>query len=62
MDDQWNEKLRCPACRKTGIVSLTQAENEDIPTVSKMAEGFEVVPTEHGPLFRCKACDMEADP
>jgi hypothetical protein len=33
MIDDWNEKLRCPMCRKTAMASLSQAEGDDTPTV-----------------------------
>jgi hypothetical protein len=44
------------------MASLIQAENEDIPTVSNITDGFYVVPTRYGPSFRYNDCDVEVDP
>ena len=62
MDDGWTEKLLCPDCRKTGVVDLILREDEEIPTVRNISESFRVVAGEHGPSFRCAACDVEARP
>jgi hypothetical protein len=62
MADQWNEKLRCSKCRKTGIASLSQGERDNTPTVESIPNGFKVVQTEYGPDFRCGACDIAVDP
>jgi DNA-directed RNA polymerase subunit RPC12/RpoP len=62
MDDQWSERLRCPKCSETGMVSLTLPERAEIPKVNDIAAGFKVVQTQHGPSFRCENCDVEVDP
>jgi hypothetical protein len=59
--DEWDEKLRCPSCGKTGTVSLSQA-NSDMPTVLSITDGFKAVQTEYGPDFRCGTCDIAVDP
>ena len=41
--DEWNEKLQCPKCGKTGMASLSQGDEADIPTVNSVPDGFEVV-------------------
>jgi hypothetical protein len=50
MTDDWNEKLRCPNWRKTGIVSLHQGKSGDTPTVQSVPDGFKVVNTLYGPI------------
>jgi hypothetical protein len=55
VDDQWNEKLSCPRCQNTGMVSLTQAEGTYVP-VDAMPGGFKVVKTEFGINFECEVC------
>jgi hypothetical protein len=40
MDDQWNEKLRCPRCNHTGVVGLSQPKGAYIPVVDIMPDGF----------------------
>ena len=62
MTDQWNEKLRCPKCSKTGMTSLSQAEGDRIATVLTMPVGFTIVQTEFGPDFRCATCGTAVDP
>jgi hypothetical protein len=62
MIDDWNEKLRCPSCRKTGMASLSQAAGDGTPTVEFVPDGFKVVKTVDGPNFRCMACDVPVDP
>jgi hypothetical protein len=47
MIDDWNEKLRCPMCRKTAMASLCQAEGDDTPTVEFVPEGFNSGPDFH---------------
>jgi hypothetical protein len=59
--DDWNEKLRCPKCGRTGVVSLSQID-DDMPTVLSITESFKAVQTEHGPDFRCGTCDIAVDP
>lgn len=60
--DQWTEQLRCPQCRRTGMVNLYQGRNDDTPTVDDLPEGFKIVITEYGPGFRCATCDVAAEP
>jgi hypothetical protein len=62
MIDEWNEKLRCPNCRKTGMASLSQGDGDDTPTAQSVPGGFKVFNTQHGPTFRCENCDVEVDP
>jgi hypothetical protein len=62
MIDEWNEKLRCPNCGKTGTVSLSQGKSDDTPTVNLIAVGFKAVDTQYGPEFRCGNCDVTVDP
>ena len=62
MHDQSNEQLRCPKCRTTGMASLSQGENDEVPTVLIVPVGFEVVQTEFGPDFQCGACNVRVDP
>jgi ribosomal protein S27AE len=58
----WNEKLRCPKCHKTGMASLHHGEGDDAPTVESVPEGFKVVMTPHGPDFYCGTCNVPAEP
>ena len=60
--DQWNELLRCPQCRNTGLASLWQGKDGDTPTVDDIPEGFKIVMTEYGPCFICAACGVAVDP
>ncbi len=60
--DEWNEKLRCPNCNKTGMVSLSLNEDADMPTVDGIADGFRVVQTEFGPDFHCTTCNVAVVP
>ena len=60
--DYWNEQLRCPQCRKTGMASLYQGQNDDTPTVDDIPEGFNVVITEYGPDFVCATCGVAVEP
>lgn len=62
MTDEWNEKLQCPSCRKTGMASLSQGERDYAPTVQVVPDGFKVVQTEYGPDFHCEACDVAVEP
>jgi hypothetical protein len=61
MMDQWNEKLRCSACRKTGMAAMTQDQEADRPTVQSVPDGFKVVQTKHAPTFYCETCDVEVE-
>ncbi|MDB5575649.1 MAG: hypothetical protein JWR80_825 [Bradyrhizobium sp.] len=62
MTDQWNEQLCCPNCRKTGMASLTQGKDDQMPAVQSVPEGFKVVQTEYGPDFHCMACNIAVEP
>jgi hypothetical protein len=62
MSDIWNEKLRCPQCRKTGMATLSQATTIAPPTVDVVPEGFKIVAGKNGPDFHCSDCDVPAEP
>ena len=62
MKDEWNERLRCPLCLKTGTVSLCQAEDDDLPTIQSVPDGFKVIKTEDGLDFQCVACEVMVEP
>lgn len=61
MIDEWNEKLRCMKCGKSGMARLAQ-QDDDVPVVQAIADGFKVVDTSFGPAFHCKECDVEVAP
>jgi hypothetical protein len=61
MTDEWNEQLRCPHCRRTGVARLSQGEH-DTPTVQIVPDGFKVVQTSYGPNFECATCNVAVDP
>ena len=61
MTDQWTEQLRCPQCRQTGTVSLSQTLADAVPTVNRVADGFKALHTVFGPNFLCAACQVEVD-
>jgi hypothetical protein len=62
MSDEWNEKLQCPKCGKTGMASLSQGDT-DVPTVNSVPDGFKVITTLHGgPDFQCTTCNVPAVP
>jgi hypothetical protein len=62
MDEQWNERLECPICRRVGHAGLVIPSNEEIPTVTTLAEGFKVVQATHGPNFKCERCGVPVRP
>ena len=62
MIDQWTEELRCRSCANTGIVSLSQVEGDQTPTVLSIPDGLKVVQTEYGPDFHCETCNVPALP
>ena len=62
MSDDWSEKLRCPKCGKTGVASLSQSEDAEIPTVHSVPDGFKVVATLYGPDFHCGTCNTAVEP
>jgi hypothetical protein len=60
--DEWNEKLQCPKCGKTGRASLSQGDDAEIPTVHSVPDGFKVVATLYGIDFHCRACNVAVVP
>jgi hypothetical protein len=62
MTDQWNEKLRCPQCRKTGMASLSQDDDADLPVVGNVPDGFMAIHTQYGPDFHCGTCNVAVEP
>jgi hypothetical protein len=62
MTDQWNEQLECPQCRQTGLVSLSQPEDAEMPVVDRVSDGFKTIQTECGPNFHCGACAVPVYP
>jgi hypothetical protein len=60
MNGDWNEKLRCLKCGKTGVAALSQGG--DMPIVHVVPVGFKVVDTGVGPAFYCEGCDVEVAP
>jgi hypothetical protein len=62
MTDRWEERLRCPRCRKVGSASLLQDHGDDMPTVVRVSEGFSDVQTEYDPSFQCGVCNVQVDP
>jgi hypothetical protein len=62
MDEEWNETLRCPMCDKTGLASLFQGEDDEVPTVRTVPDGFKVVTVKNGIDFRCVGCEVAVKP
>jgi hypothetical protein len=62
MADRWDEPLRCSRCRNTGMPSLSQFKDAQMPTVELVTAGFKVVQTEYGPDFHCAVCKVAAAP
>jgi hypothetical protein len=62
MANQWTENLRCPLCRRTGVVSLSQDNGDNTPIVQSISEGFKVVMTQYGPDLYCETCNVAAEP
>jgi hypothetical protein len=60
--DEWNEELRCPKCGKTGMASLFQNHDSDVPTVHSVPDGFKVVAAQYGPDFQCTTCNVAVVP
>ena len=58
MTDKWDEHLRCPQCRITGMASLSHLEGAETPIVDFVTAGFKAVQTEYGPDFHCGACNV----
>ena len=61
MTDQWNQQLRCPICRQTGMASLSQ-EADGTLTVHSVSDGFKVVKSRYGPGFHCVGCNVPVVP
>jgi hypothetical protein len=62
MADHWDEHLRCPQCRNTGMASLSQLKDALMPTVHLITAGFKAVQTEYGPDFHCGTCSVPVAP
>jgi hypothetical protein len=62
MTDEWNEKLRCPNCGKTGTASLSQSDDTNMATVHSVPDGFKVVATSYAPNFHCASCNVAGVP
>jgi hypothetical protein len=62
MADKWDEHLRCPQCRNTGMARLSQYNGARSPTVEVVTAGFKVVKTEYGPDLHCATCNTPAAP
>ena len=62
MSDEWNEKLRCPKCGKTGMAGLSQRKDDDPPSVQCVPEGFKVADNRFVPVFYCEDCNVEVMP
>jgi hypothetical protein len=62
MADDWNEKLLCPKGGKTGMASLSQDDDSEIPTVQSVPDGFKVVATLYSPDFHCETCNVAVVP
>jgi len=61
MTDRWDERLRCPQCRKIGLASLLQNRGDDMPTVDRVSDGFKTIQTQYGPSFQCGVCNVLTD-
>jgi hypothetical protein len=62
MKDEWNERLRCPICGRTGTASLGQNEDSETPTVQCVSDGFKIVTDQYGPDFHCETCNVAVYP
>jgi hypothetical protein len=66
--DQWTETLRCPKCRMTGHVELSQANGQAFHNgdqdvrVESISAGFKAVQLEYGSNFYCALCEVPAEP
>jgi hypothetical protein len=59
--DKWTETLRCPNCALTGVALLSQPKGPSFEiTVDHLPAGFEVVTSQYGDTFYCKACNRAA--
>lgn len=65
--DQWTETLRCPKCRATGSVELSQANGQAFHDgdkdvrVESISASFKVIQFEYGSNFYCSSCDCPAE-
>ena len=62
MADHWTEQLRCPTCHRTGSASLSQEDDDDIPTADNVPDGFELITTRYGIDFICSSCRIRVEP
>ena len=62
MTEEWNEYLRCPNRRKTGMASLSLNDDARTVTVLSVPDGFQTVQKEYGPNFQCETCNVAAEP
>jgi hypothetical protein len=59
--DKWTETLRCPNCALTGVALLSQPTGPNFGiAVDHLPAGFEVVTSQYGDTFYCKACNRAA--
>jgi len=62
MIERWNEQLQCPRCCHTGIASVSQPGDAEMPTVEGVPDGFKAVHSRYGPNFHCAACEIPVLP
>jgi hypothetical protein len=64
MIDQWTEKLECPRCGKVGSAELSQDMSDDnsVPIVRRVSEGFRVDQQAGAPVFYCQSCNVWVKP
>lgn len=64
MNDDWTETLECPKCGKNGTASLSQDMSDDnsIPIVRSLCDGFRADIQSSGPKFYCQSCNVLAKP
>jgi hypothetical protein len=62
MEDEWNERLRCPICGKAGMASLCQDQDSETPIVQSVPSGFKIVGDQYGPDFHCTTCKVAVVP
>jgi hypothetical protein len=44
------------------VASLWQGKDGDTPTVDDIPDGFKLVITRYGPVFRCVSCNIAVEP
>jgi len=67
--DRWSELLRCPNCRATGIVILSQAslasrayhDGDENVRAETVPSEFRAVVTDLGCQFFCASCGVSAE-